>query len=115
MLRMDPARNLPANATQPVPLVTASLPIVRSYREALAKLFDEPPTPLGLAGFIAARYTDEVLSAVDGPLTRQSALSAFQRRDSMDLGGFRISFNAQHRGSTCVTQSMMTQDCRLIG
>ena len=115
ILHMGTARNTPVIATQPVPLVTASLAIVRSYREALAKLFDEPPTPLSLAGFIAARYTYEVLSAVEGPLTRQSALNAFQRRDSMDLGGFRISFNAQHRGSTYVTQSMMTQDGRLIG
>ena len=115
MMQMGSARHLPIIATQPVPLVTASLPIVRSYREALAKLFDEPPTPLSLAGFIAARYTYEVLSAVEGPLTRQNALSAFQRRDGMDLGGFRISFNAQHRGSTYVTQSMMTQDGRLIG
>lgn len=115
MLQMGTARNTPVIATQPVPLVTASLAIVRSYREILAKLFDEPPTPLSLAGFIAARYTYEVLNAVEGPLTRQSALTAFQRRDSMDLGGFRIDFNAQHRGSAYVTQSMMTQDGRLIG
>ncbi|MGH8803435.1 MAG: ABC transporter substrate-binding protein [Polaromonas sp.] len=115
MLQMGAARNTPVIATQPVPLVSASLPVVRSYRETLARLFDEPPTPLSLAGFIAARYTYEVLNDVEGPLTRQSALAAFQRRASLDVGGFRISFNPQRRSSTYVTQSMMTADGRLIG
>ena len=115
MLQMGAARNTPVIATQPVPMVNASLPVVRSYRETLARLFDEPPAPLSLAGFIAARYTYEVLNEVEGALTRQSALTAFQRRASRDIGGFRISFNAQRRSSTYVTQSMMTPDGRLIG
>lgn len=115
LLQMGAARNTPVIATQPVPLVNASLPIVRSYRETLARLFDEPPTPLGLAGFIAARYTYEVLRDVEGSLTRQSALASFQRRSSHDLGGFRVSFNAQRRSNTYVTQSMMTPEGRLLG
>ena len=115
LLQMGASRNMPVIATQPVPLINASLPIVRAYRETLSRLFDEPPTPLSLAGFIAARYTYEVLNNVDGPLTRQSALATFQRRASLDIGGFRISFNPQRRSSTYVTQSMMTIDGRLIG
>lgn len=115
MLQMGAARNTPVIATQPVPLVNASLPVVRSYRETLARLFDEPPAPLSLAGFIAARYTYEVLNDIDGPLTRQSTLAAFQRRSSLDIGGFRISFNPQRRSGSYVTQSMMTVDGRLIG
>ncbi|MEO7954408.1 MAG: ABC transporter substrate-binding protein [Polaromonas sp.] len=115
MLQMGAARNTPVIATQPVPLVNASLPIVRSYRETLARLFDEPATPLSLAGFIAARYTYEVLHDVEGTLTRQSALASFQRRSSRDIGGFRVSFNAQRRSNTYVTQSMMTPEGRLIG
>ena len=115
MLQMGAARNTPVIATQPVPMVNASLPIVRSYRETLARLFDEPPTPLSLAGFIAARYTYEVLYDVEGPLTRQIALAAFQRRSTLDVGGYRISFNPQRRSSTYVTQTMMTLDGRLIG
>lgn len=116
MQQMGAARHTPVIATQPVPLVSAtSIPIVRSYRETLARLFDEPPTALSLAGFIAARYTFEVLNEIEGPLTRQSALSAFQKRASRDLGGFRINFNPQRRSSAYVTQSMMTVDGRLIG
>ena len=115
MLQMGAARNIPIIATQPVPLVTASLPIVRSYREALLRLFDEPPTSLGLAGFIAGRYTHEVLKGIEGHLTRQSAMIAFQQRTNMDIGGFRISFDLRRRSSAYVTQSMMTLDGRLIG
>ncbi len=115
MQQMGAARNAPVIATQPVPLVNASLPVVRSYRETLAKFFDEPPTPLSLAGFIAARYTCEVLSEIDGAVTRASALAAFQKRSPMDLGGFRVSFSAQNRSGAYVTQSMMASDGRVIG
>lgn len=115
MVQMGAARSTPVIATQAVPMVNASLPVVRSYRDTMTRLFDEPPTSLSLAGFIAARYTHEVLSDVEGALTRQSALAAFQRRSTLDVGGFRISYNAQRRSSTYVTQSMLTADGRLIG
>ena len=112
---MGAARGTPIVATQPVPLDNAALPVVRAYRETLARLFDEPPTALSLAGYIAARYTYEVLASVDTPLTRETALAAFQKRSDLDLGGFRISFDAQRRGSSYVTQSMLARDGRMIG
>ena len=115
MMQMGASKNTPVIATQAVPMVTASLPIVRSYRDTLARLFDEPPTPLSLAGFIAARYTFEVLAELDGSITRQSALAAFQRRSSLDVGGFRVAFGAQGRGGNYVTQSMLTMDGRVVG
>lgn len=113
--QLDMVRGTPVIATQPVPMANTSLPITRSYREIMARLFDEQPTSLSLAGFIAARYTYEVLASVDGALTRPSVLAAFQQRTSLDIGGFRVSFNAQRRSSTYVTQSMMAVDGRLIG
>lgn len=61
--QMGGARSTPVIATQAVPMVTASLPVVRAYRETLSRLFDEPPAALSLAGFIAARYTHAVLAA----------------------------------------------------
>ena len=115
MLQMGHIRNSAVIATQPEPLVNGSLPVVRSYRETLARLFDEPPTALSLAGFIAARYTYEVLDGIEGAMTRQTALSAFQQRATHDIGGFRVSFNSQRRSSHYVTQSMLTTDGRLIG
>jgi len=115
MMQMGAARNTPVIATQAVPMTTDSMAVVRSYRDTLGRLFDEPPTPLSLAGFIAARYTFEVLNDVEGALTRQSALAAFQRRAPMDVGGFRVSFNRERRSATFVTQSMLTVDGRVIG
>lgn len=114
LVQMGAAKGTPVIATQAVPMVTASLPVVRSYREILARLFDEPPTALSLAGFIAARYTFEVLQDIDGALTRQNALLAFQRRTSTDIGGYRIAFS-QKRSATYVTQSMLTADGRVVG
>jgi ABC-type branched-subunit amino acid transport system substrate-binding protein len=108
-------RNTAVIATQPVPLLNASLPITRNYRETLSRLFDEQPTALSLAGFIAARYTFEVLNTMDGALTRQNVLAAFQQRERLDLGGFLVNFNTQGRSNSYVTQSMMSVDGRLIG
>jgi hypothetical protein len=56
-----------------------------------------------------------VLADIDGPLTRHSALAAFQRRTALDIGGYRIAFDPHRRGGTYVTQSMLTQDGRVIG
>ena len=115
MLQMGAARGTPVIATQAVPMVTAGLPVVRAYRDALGRLFDEPPAPLSLAGFIAARYTWEVLGGVDGALSRQSVLAEFQRRGSMDVGGFRVAYDPRRWSSQYVTQSMLTGDGRVVG
>jgi ABC-type branched-subunit amino acid transport system substrate-binding protein len=116
VLQMGGAKSTPVIVTQAVPMVTASsVPIVRRYRDVLSRLFDEPPAPLSLAGFIAARYTYEVLADIDGPVTRASALAAFQQRAIRDLGGYRVAFDANHRSATYVTQSMLTADGRVVG
>lgn len=113
--QMGGSKAIPVIATQPVPHVGAPLPVVRRYREAMARLFDEPPAALSLAGYIAARYTFEVLDAIDGPVTRATALAAFQRRAAMDVGGYRVSFDERRRSATFVTQSMLTADGRVVG
>ncbi len=115
VLQMGGGRAIPIIATQPVPHVGASLPVVRSYRVAMARLFDEPPSALSLAGYIAARYTFEVLASVDAPLTRASALAAFQRRATLDVGGYRVRFDEQGRSAGFVSQSMLTADGRVVG
>ena len=107
-------QHTPIISTQPVPEIGSTAPIVRRYRETLSRLFDESPTPLSLAGFIAARYTYEVLAEVEAP-TRATVLNAFRRRTRLDVGGFRIEFDGRHRSSSVVTQSMLAQDGRIIG
>ncbi len=113
--QMGASRFTPMIATQVVPMVNSSLPVVKAYRAALGRLFDEPPTPLSLAGYIAARYTFEVLQGVDGPINRANALQAFARRSPVDLGGFRITPDSRSRGTAYVTQSMVAADGRLVG
>lgn len=115
MMQMGAARNTPVMATQVVPMVNSTLSVVKTYRDTLARLYDEPPTPQSLAGYISARYTSEVLNTVEGTPTRQSTLRAFQQRQAIDVGGFRVSFNAQRRSGSYVTQSMITRDGRLVG
>lgn len=113
--QLGTSRNTPVMATQVVPMVTAGLPIVRAYRETLARLFDEPPTPQSLAGYIAARYAQDVLQTLEPTATRAQVLQAFRQRSQLDLAGFRISFQAQRRSSAYVTQSMLTADGRILG
>lgn len=115
MLQMGVSRFTPVIATQVVPMVNANLPIVKSFRDTLGRLYDEPPTPQSLAGYIAARYTYEVLQGIDGAPTRLSALQAFQKRSTVDLGGFRIAPDTRSRGTAYVTQSMISTDGRLLG
>lgn len=102
-------------ATQAVPLLTSSLGVVRAYRKALAHFYDEPPSPQGLAGFVAARYTAKVLSAVRGPLTRGNVLQALRERTDTDVDGFVVRCDGARRRSSYVTQTMLAADGRLIG
>jgi hypothetical protein len=113
--QMGGGRTTPIIATQPVPMVSAALPVVRRYREVLARLFDEPPVALSLAGFIAAQSTFEVLNDIEAAPTRANTLPAFLRRREIDIGGFRVSFERQNRSAAFVTQSMLTPDGRVVG
>lgn len=113
--QLGASRFTPMIATQVVPMVNSNAPVVRAYRNALGRLFDEPPTPLSLAGYVSARYTFEVLQGIEGTLTRATALQAFARRSPVDLGGFRIAPDTRGQGTAYVTQSMMSADGRLVG
>jgi hypothetical protein len=114
-LDMQVARKTSIIAVQTVPSITSGLPIVQSYRAEMKKLFDESPTPLSLAGFISARYTYEVLAKVRQPLTRELALAAFQRKETMDVGGYKINYQGTDRASQFVTLTMLNKDGRTIG
>jgi ABC-type branched-subunit amino acid transport system substrate-binding protein len=108
-------RNVSVIATQTVPLLSASLPVVRAYRTALARLYDEPPSSQGLAGFIAARYSAEMLASIQGPPSRANVLTALRRRQDANVGGYRVVFQGQKRTNTFVTQTMLTTDGRIVG
>ena len=108
-------RNTSVIATQAVPLLTSGLPVVRAYRATLARLYDEPPSPQGLAGFLAARYTMDALASINGAITRDSVLAALRQRSNTDLGGFTVAFQGKKHLNTHVTQTMLTPDGRIIG
>ncbi len=113
--QMMGTRHVPVIGTQSVPMVTGATPIVRRYRRALAKYYDEPPTALSLAGYLAARYTAQVLQNVRGNLSRSAAYEAFSRRQAVDMEGFRVAYENGKLQSAFVTQSMLSADGRLIG
>jgi ABC-type branched-subunit amino acid transport system substrate-binding protein len=113
--QMGGGRSASVIVTQAVPLTSAVLPVVREYRQVLAKLYDEAPTSLSLAGFIAARYTMEVLQTLSQPINRASALEVFERRVATNVGGFMVAYEAHRRTTAYVTQSMLSSDGRVIG
>lgn len=113
--QMGMSRFTPMIATQVVPMVNANFPVVRAFRSALGRLYDEAPTPLSLAGYIAARYTFEVLQTIEGSISRAGAMQAFAKRSIVDLGGYRINPDIRTRGAAYVTQSMVSAEGRLIG
>jgi hypothetical protein len=49
---------------------------------------------------------------MDGPVTRASVLATFQKRSSVDLGGFRVSYGNTRRSINFVAQSLLTVDGR---
>jgi hypothetical protein len=56
-----------------------------------------------------------VLNGLDGAPTRASVLAEFRRRAPLDIGGYRVSYDAARRSATFVTQSMLTADGRVVG
>lgn len=115
MLQMGAIKNTTVMATQVVPMVNSPLPIVKSYREALLRFFDEPPTAQSLAGYISAQYAAQIVSRMEGTPSRQNTLEVFRKNPSIDLGGFQVNFQDGRRTSHYVTQSMITPDGRLLG
>lgn len=107
-------RQISVVATQVVPPVTAGTPVAREYREALGRLFDEEPTPQGLAGFIAAKFTENAISRSAQPVTRSSLLTALKKREDSDLGGFNVIFDRKSRISHYVTQTVIASDGRVL-
>lgn len=117
LIQLGAGRAVPLVLTQVVPNPrTSTLPSVREYRSSLKLQFDEAPTQISLAGYLAGRYLFPILARMDRPATRENVLSEFDRRPTEDIGGFQIGFSAlQRRGSSFVTQTYLTGDGRQVG
>lgn len=116
LVQLGAARTVPVILTQVVPNPSRSaLAVVQAYRQGMKLLYDEPPSPISLAGYLTARYFVQSVAKLDGAATRASVLQHFSRRPPLELDGFSLGFAQGPRGSSYVTQTMLTADGRLIG
>jgi ABC-type branched-subunit amino acid transport system substrate-binding protein len=117
LVQMGSGRAVPLILTQVVPNPQSStLPSVRDYRASLKAQFDEKPSQISLAGYLAGRYVFPIVARLDRPATRENILLEVERLPSEDIGGFQIGFTAtQRRGSSFVTQTILTGDGRQVG
>lgn len=115
-MQLDPGKKVPIIFTQVVPNPRSSkVPIVRAYRDALGRLFDEPPSPVSLAGYIAGRYAATVLGGIEPNAGRAKVLAEFQRRRPVQLDGWRVEFEDSGRGSSYVSQLLLNAQGAFIG
>ncbi len=73
--------------TQVVPHFEADLPIVNRYRKAI-HLWDPSATPTfgSLEGYIAATIFFQALEDIEGPITRETVVTALERLGDFDIG-----------------------------
>lgn len=116
LIQLGGARGGALVLTQVVPNPRSStLACARVYREALKELFDEEPSPVSFAGYLAGRYTAVLLGRSGMHATRESVLESVRNRPAADLQGFAVDFSRGPRGSGYVTQTLLTADGRLVG
>lgn len=114
--QLGPGKGVSLVFTQVVPNPQSSpLPIVRQYRDALKAYYDEAPTPVSLAGYVAGRYAAQLLVRTGAGASRNAVLADAMRRAELDLGGVAIDFTRNRRGSAYVNQILLQGGGRLLG
>lgn len=115
-MQLNPGKSVPVIFTDVVPNpLTSKLPVVLAYRAALQRLFDEAPSPVSLAGYLAGRYTATVLAGVGANPTRARVLAEFQRRRPLELDGWHLAFNQAGRASEFVSQTLLNGNGNFVG
>jgi len=87
------------------------IPVVTNFKKTLSKYLDEPPTPSGLEGFIAAQTLMAVLRKAENP--RHLAGVAQRRVGMLDVGGWKVNL-ANNRAVDKVEMAMVTRDGKLL-
>jgi hypothetical protein len=115
--QLSPGKGVPLILTQVVPHpLRSTLAVVSDYRAMLKKLFDEEPSPISLAGYLAGHYTGQLFQRAAGPaVSREALLAELRRRQPVELRGFRFEFSDGRRGSQFVTETLLSADGRLLG
>lgn len=101
--------------TQVVPFPSSTLPIARSYREAMRAAGNADLNHLSFEGFLNARVLVEALRQAGRNVTRQSFLAAVGAMKQLDLGGLSLWFgNGAASASRFVELTMIDSSGRLI-
>jgi hypothetical protein len=109
-------RSVPVILTQVVPNPQRSaLPVALQYRAALQRFFDEAPSSISFAGFLAGSAAAELCRRAGARSSRDALLAEVERRAPMNLGGFAIEFAEGARGSRYITHTLLGGQGRLVG
>lgn len=102
--------------TQVVPPIgDLSIPIVREYREAVAKYDTKnKPSAAGLEGFLTAKITLAGLLAAGATPTRDGFAKAMEAMQSKDYGGQGVIYNAKLRNGSNFIDIVMVSNKKLI-
>lgn len=92
-------------ATQVVPLLDSTLPVVADARKALGADLNY----ISLESYIIAKLFVAIMQAIDGPLTRENFLKA-ARRQPYDVGGVKVDFTTDNQGSDLVILTGLRDD-----
>ncbi|MFT4265938.1 MAG: hypothetical protein QM586_01750, partial [Xenophilus sp.] len=107
---------VPVVFTQVVPNVhTGRVPMVRAYRQALSRLFDEQPSPVSLAGYVAGRYAAQVFARLGGAPTRAQVLAETGQRRATSIDEWPLNFASGGRGSSFVDQVLLNAKGDFVG
>lgn len=114
LMQFAPGKGVPVILTQVVPNPLKSrIPVVERFRTQLGQLFDETPSTISLAGYLAGLYTASLIQGGNGD--REALWEQVARRKSVDLGGWKVDFQGQGRGNQFVNQTLLTERGELLG
>jgi hypothetical protein len=114
--QLSPGKGVPVILTQVVPNPSRGrLPVLETYRAKLSQLFDEAPSTISLAGYLAGLYAATLVNDTGAAPSRESLVAQVARHAPQDLGGWRVEFQNDRRGSRFVTHTLLSNNGQLIG
>jgi hypothetical protein len=114
--QLAPGKGVPVILTQVVPNPSRGrTPVLEAYRTKLNQLFEEAPSAISFAGYLAGLYAAALVNDAGSGLSRDTLSAQVARRSPQDLGGWRVEFRDDQRGSRFVTHTLLSSNGQLIG
>lgn len=109
------ARGIGIAQVMPFPY-TASTPIAREFREVMSKYNpDKNISHTSMESFVAAKVLVEAIRRAGSNPSRQKIVTALDKMNSYDLGGFKVGFSPDnHQGSTFVEITVIGPEGKLM-